>query len=107
MRPQVSKSAIARLCEINADRDASVRLRVAVLGGGCSGFRYDLSLVDAPEPGDVEIGRDGQSVLVDAVSMPFLAGAEIGFEDALVGQRFRIDNPNAVASCGCGTSFAV
>jgi iron-sulfur cluster assembly accessory protein len=104
--PTVTDRAYARLAEI-AEATGTVRpLRVAVEGGGCSGFHYDIKL-DDPAPDDLVLERDGQRVLVDPVSLPFLAGARIDFTDELIGARFVIDNPNASSSCGCGTSFSV
>ena len=74
--------------------------------GGCSGFQYDIRL-DAPSDDDLVLEKDGQQVLVDSVSLPFLAGATIDFSEELIGARFVIENPNASSSCGCGTSFAM
>ncbi len=104
--PKVTDRAFARLAEINAAAAEAKPLRVAVEGGGCSGFQYDIKL-DSPAKGDLVLEKDGQKVLVDAVSLPFLAGATIDFSDELIGARFVIDNPNATSSCGCGTSFSI
>jgi iron-sulfur cluster assembly accessory protein len=82
-------------------------LRVAVEGGGCSGFQYRLDLVDTAEPDDLRIEANGQAALVDAVSVPFLRGSEIAFVDELAGAQFVIRNPNAATSCGCGVSFSI
>ncbi|SMO91140.1 HesB/IscA family protein [Paracoccus laeviglucosivorans] len=103
--PKVTERAFARLAEINADGPARP-LRIAVLGGGCSGFQYDIKL-DAPADDDLVLNGAGQSVVVDPVSLPFLTGAVIDFTDELIGARFVIENPNATSSCGCGTSFAI
>ncbi|MDR9484596.1 MULTISPECIES: HesB/IscA family protein [Sediminimonas] len=103
--PKVTDRAYARLCEIGA-ADQGQALRVAVEGGGCSGFQYDIRL-DQPADDDVVLEKDGQRVVVDSVSMPFLAGATIDFTEELIGARFTIDNPNASSSCGCGTSFSI
>ncbi|MEZ5843750.1 MAG: iron-sulfur cluster assembly accessory protein [Hyphomicrobiaceae bacterium] len=104
---RLSAAAARRIVEIvAAEPDASI-LRVSVEGGGCSGFQYRYDLVAMPEGDDTIIERDGAIVVVDPVSLPFLAGAEIDFVDALIGASFQIRNPNATASCGCGTSFAV
>ncbi len=103
--PKVTDRAFDRLAEIGAG-DAGQALRVAVEGGGCSGFQYDIRL-DAPAPDDLTLEGKGQRVVVDPVSLPFLAGAVIDFADELIGARFVIDNPNATSSCGCGTSFSV
>ena len=82
-------------------------LRVAVNGGGCSGFQYDFSLVAGPEGDDMVIEHSGAMALVDPVSQAYMEGARIDFVDDLIGQSFRIDNPMASASCGCGTSFSI
>jgi len=103
--PKVTPRAFARLAEINAKGPARP-LRVAVAGGGCSGFQYDIRL-DDPAEDDLILQGEGQSVVVDPVSLPFLAGAVIDFTDELIGARFVIDNPNASSSCGCGTSFSI
>ncbi len=84
-----------------------LRLRVAVTGGGCSGFQYNFALDEAQLDEDLVVERDGAKVLIDPVSLDFLAGAEIDFTDDLIGQAFKVNNPNATASCGCGTSFTI
>ena len=104
--PKVTDRAFARLAEINADGEAPKALRVAVEGGGCSGFHYEITL-DEPGDEDLVIEGDGQKVVVDTVSLPFLADAVIDFTDELIGARFVIENPNATSSCGCGTSFSM
>jgi iron-sulfur cluster assembly accessory protein len=104
--PRVTDRAFARLAEINDGADAPQALRVAVEGGGCSGFQYDIRLDNAAED-DLVLEKNGQQVLVDSVSLPFLADATIDFSEELIGARFTIENPNATASCGCGTSFSV
>jgi iron-sulfur cluster assembly accessory protein len=98
--PRVTDRAFARIQEIGGP------LRVAVEGGGCSGFQYDIKL-DVPTEDDLVLQKDGASVLIDPVSLPFLANAEIDFSDELIGARFVVNNPNATASCGCGTSFSI
>lgn len=103
--PKVTDRAFARLAEIEASADGKA-LRVAVEGGGCSGFQYDIRL-DAPQPEDLRLEGGGECVVVDAVSLPFLAGATIDFSDELIGARFVIENPNAASSCGCGISFSM
>ena len=103
--PKVTDRAFARLSEIGAASQGQA-LRVAVEGGGCSGFQYEIKL-DAPEEDDLILEKDGERVLVDQISLPFLAGAVIDFTEELIGARFTIDNPNATSSCGCGTSFAM
>ncbi|AAV95756.1 iron-sulfur cluster assembly accessory protein [Ruegeria pomeroyi] len=103
--PKVTDRAFARLAEIGA-ADQGQALRVAVEGGGCSGFQYEIAL-DAPKSDDLVLEGQGQRVVVDAVSLPFLENAVIDFSEELIGARFVIDNPNATASCGCGTSFSI
>ncbi|NRP11549.1 Iron-sulfur cluster insertion protein ErpA [Aliiroseovarius sp. xm-m-379] len=103
--PTVTQRAFDRLAEIGA-ADQGKALRVAVEGGGCSGFQYDISL-DDPAEGDLILEKDGEKVVVDEMSLPFLANAEIDFTEELIGARFVINNPNATASCGCGTSFSI
>jgi iron-sulfur cluster assembly accessory protein len=98
--PRVTDRAFARIQEIGGP------LRVAVEGGGCSGFQYDIKL-HVPTEDDLVLQKDGASVLIDPVSLPFLADAEIDFSDELIGARFVVNNPNATASCGCGTSFSI
>jgi iron-sulfur cluster assembly accessory protein len=104
--PKVTDRAFARLAEINETTDAPQALRVAVEGGGCSGFQYEIKL-DAPGADDLILEGQGQKVVVDAVSLPFLADAVIDFTEELIGARFTIENPNATSSCGCGTSFSM
>jgi iron-sulfur cluster insertion protein len=102
--PKVTDRAFARLAEIGA---APKALRVAVEGGGCSGFQYDIRLEDGAAEDDLVLEKDGQRVLIDPVSLPFLTDAEIDFSEELIGARFVIRNPNARSSCGCGTSFSI
>ncbi|MBY4891364.1 heme biosynthesis protein HemY [Jannaschia sp. EhC01] len=104
--PKVTDRAFARLAEINEDADTPQALRVAVEGGGCSGFQYEIKL-DTPATDDLVLEGQGQKVVVDTVSLPFLADAVIDFTEELIGARFTIDNPNASSSCGCGTSFSM
>ena len=103
--PKVTDRAFDRLAEIGAGESGQV-LRVAIEGGGCSGFQYDIRL-DAPAEDDLVLEGKGERVVVDSVSLPFLSGAVIDFADELIGARFVIDNPNATSSCGCGTSFSI
>lgn len=103
--PKVTPRAFERLAEIGAAEKGQA-LRVAVEGGGCSGFQYDIGL-DTPRDDDLVLEGSGERVLIDEVSLPFLAGATIDFSEELIGARFVIDNPNATASCGCGTSFSI
>ncbi len=104
--PRVTDRAFARLAEIAETAGAARALRVAVEGGGCSGFQYEITLDDAAAD-DLVLEKDGQRVLVDQVSLPFLSNAVIDFADELIGARFVIQNPNATSSCGCGTSFSI
>lgn len=103
--PKVTERAFARLAEIGAAEQGQA-LRVAVDGGGCSGFQYDIAL-DAPKDDDLVLEGAGQKVVVDSVSLPFLENAVIDFSDELIAARFVINNPNATSSCGCGTSFSM
>lgn len=104
--PKVTDRAYARLAEIIEESGEAKALRVAVEGGGCSGFQYDIRL-DDPAEDDLILEKDGLKVLVDSVSLPFLTDAVIDFTEELIGARFTIENPNATASCGCGTSFSI
>ncbi|TFL19772.1 HesB/IscA family protein [Jannaschia formosa] len=103
--PRVTPRAFERLAEIGA-ADQGKALRIAVEGGGCSGFQYQIDL-DAPAEGDLVLEGEGQKVVVDEVSLLFLENAVIDFTEELVGSRFTIDNPNAASSCGCGVSFSM
>ncbi|MFO6463881.1 HesB/IscA family protein [Jannaschia sp. KMU-145] len=103
--PRVTPRAFERLSEIGA-ADQGKALRVAVEGGGCSGFQYQIELGE-PEEGDLKLEGAGETVVVDEVSLPFLSNAVIDFTEELVGARFTIDNPNAASSCGCGVSFSM
>lgn len=104
--PKVTERAFARLAEINAATGDAKALRVAVDGGGCSGFQYDIKL-DDPAGDDLTLESDGQKVIIDPISLPFLSDATIDFTEELIGARFVIENPNATSSCGCGTSFSM
>lgn len=104
--PRVTDRAFSRISEIAAG-GAPKALRVAVEGGGCSGFQYDITLTETPADDDLVLEKDGARVLIDPVSLPFLANAEIDFTEELIGARFVINNPNATSSCGCGTSFSI
>ena len=103
----MTQSAASRINQIVANEVVNKLLRVSVEGGGCSGFQYKFDLVSGSAPDDIVIERDNARVLVDPVSLEFLQGAEIDFVDDLIGAAFKIRNPNATASCGCGTSFTV
>jgi iron-sulfur cluster insertion protein len=82
-------------------------LRVAVEGGGCSGFQYQMDLVETSNSDDLMVSHDGHSALIDPVSVPFLKGSVVDFVDELAGAQFVIKNPNASSSCGCGVSFSI
>ena len=103
--PKVTPRAFERLAEIGAS-DQGKALRVAVEGGGCSGFQYEIDL-DEPREDDLVLEGAGQKVVVDSISLPFLTNAVIDFSEELIGARFVIDNPNATSACGCGTSFSM
>ncbi|MEQ9638933.1 MAG: iron-sulfur cluster insertion protein ErpA [Alphaproteobacteria bacterium] len=104
----VSASAARRVAElIEAEGRPGLKLRVAVNGGGCSGFQYDFGFDDTVNEDDLVIERDGIAVLVDSVSLDLMAGSEVDYVEDLIGSAFRITNPNATASCGCGTSFSI
>ncbi len=104
--PKVTDRAFARLAEIAEEAGQAQSLRVAVSGGGCSGFQYEITL-DEPAEDDLVMEKSGQKVLIDPVSLPFLENATIDFTEELIGARFTIDNPNASSSCGCGISFSM
>lgn len=89
------------------ESDDGLMLRISVSGGGCSGFQYGFTFDDAINPDDLTFERDGAKVVVDEVSLQLLAGSEVDFVEDLMGAYFKIDNPNASSSCGCGTSFSI
>jgi iron-sulfur cluster assembly accessory protein len=100
--------AAKRVSRILAKEPEGTVLRISVAGGGCSGFQYEYNLVqEKPASDDIVLSKGDAVVLIDSMSLEFMGGAEIDFVDDLIGQAFQIKNPNAVASCGCGTSFAV
>ena len=103
--PKVTPRAFERLSEIGAAAQGQA-LRVAVEGGGCSGFQYEIELDEARDD-DLVLEGAGEKVVIDSVSLPFLTDAEIDFTEELIGARFVINNPNATSSCGCGTSFSM
>ena len=107
MTVTVSERAARRIGEILKGEPAGAMLRVSVEGGGCSGFQYKFDIERSRADDDLLIDRDGATVLIDPVSLDFMAGAEIDFVDDLIGASFRINNPKATASCGCGTSFTI
>jgi iron-sulfur cluster assembly accessory protein len=103
----LSESAARRIRSVSQAEGRDLMLRVAVDGGGCSGFQYSFDLVEAGEPDDIRVERDGSAALVDPVSLPLLVGSEIDFVDELIGAQFRVHNPQAKSSCGCGVSFSL
>jgi iron-sulfur cluster insertion protein len=103
----LSENAARRIKTIAASEGRPLMLRVAVDGGGCSGFQYRFDLVDSVEADDLKVERDGAAALVDVVSLALLKGSEIDFVDELAGAEFRVRNPNAKSSCGCGVSFSI
>ncbi len=103
----VTDRAAARIAAILKAEPAGSMLRVAVEGGGCSGFQYRFAIDASRAPDDIAIEKDGITVLVDSVSAPMLSGSELDFVTELIGQSFQIRNPNATSSCGCGTSFSL
>lgn len=104
--PKVTDRAYAQINTINSAASDVKCLRVAVEGGGCSGFQYEIKL-DDPADDDLVLEKDGIKVLIDPVSLPFLTDAVIDYSQELIGARFVIENPNASSSCGCGTSFSM
>lgn len=104
----LSESATARVAWLLEKEPAGSALRVAVDGGGCSGFQYKMDFVqEPPQPGDTMVEQGGARVLIDEISLPFLEGVVLDYTEALVGSHFEFKNPNATAKCGCGNSFAV
>ncbi len=104
----VTDSAFKRIAFLmEKEGESGVALRIAVNGGGCSGFQYAFSFDDVRNDDDLIIEKDGAAVLIDAMSQLYLAGSEIDFVEDVIGSSFQIRNPNATASCGCGASFAV
>jgi len=103
----ISSRAAKRIVELLNDDQAASLFRVSVEGGGCSGFRYKFELANDTAPDDILIERDGATVAIDPISADFVKGSEIDFVEELIGAHFKITNPNATASCGCGTSFSI
>ena len=107
-RITLTESAARRIAVLREQEQVGdANLRIAVSGGGCSGFQYGLSFDDRTNPDDRVFERDGVGVVVDEVSLDLLAGAEVDFVEDLMGAAFRINNPNAASSCGCGNSFSI
>ena len=107
MKVEMTDAAAKRIATIVAAEPGKTALRIAVEGGGCSGFSSRFDLVGDRDEGDVAIEKDGATVLIDDLSLIYMGGSVIDFVDDLMGQSFQIKNPNAVAACGCGTSFSV
>jgi iron-sulfur cluster insertion protein len=103
----LSPAAARRIQAISQREGRPLMLRVAVEGGGCSGFQYQFDLVDAAQEDDLKVECDGAAAVVDIVSLALLGGSEIDFVDELAGAEFRVRNPNAKSSCGCGVSFSI
>jgi iron-sulfur cluster assembly accessory protein len=103
----MTSSAARRIRQILAGEADKRALRVAVNGGGCSGFQYEFALDAACNDDDLVIEKDGATVIIDKTSLLYMEGSEIDFVDDLIGQAFKVKNPNATSSCGCGTSFSI
>jgi iron-sulfur cluster assembly accessory protein len=103
----ITERAARRIGAILKSEGDGAMLRISVEGGGCSGFQYKFDIERAQASDDLVIARENAIVLVDPSSAPFLAGSEVDFVDDLIGASFRVNNPNATASCGCGTSFSI
>src|SRR5436853_6378564 len=103
----LSERAAKRVAKILSGEPGGTALRITVSGGGCSGFQYGFDFDATRAPTDLVVEREGAVVLIDPVSLPYMEGSEIDFVDDLIGQAFKIHNPNATASCGCGTSFSI
>lgn len=103
----ITDRAVRRIGEILSGEPAGSLLRISVNGGGCSGFSYGFDIEGEPGADDLLLRRDGASVVVDETSLQYLQGSVVDFVDDLIGQSFRIENPQATSSCGCGTSFSI
>ncbi|QYC08938.1 iron-sulfur cluster insertion protein ErpA [Brevundimonas nasdae] len=103
----LAASAAKRLAKLGAAEGKTLLLRVAVDGGGCSGFQYRFELIETAEEDDLHIKADGQTAVIDPMSVPFLKNSQIAYVDELAGAQFVVNNPNASSSCGCGVSFAI
>jgi iron-sulfur cluster assembly accessory protein len=103
----ISERAARRIGKILAAEGEGAMLRISVEGGGCSGFQYKFDVARDRAADDLVITRDGATVVVDPTSVTLLNGSEVDFVDDLIGASFRVNNPNATASCGCGTSFSI
>ncbi len=103
----LTPAAAAQINAVVASEPPGAGLRVAVDGGGCSGFQYEIAIAPAAGADDLVIERDGARLFVDPVSLPFLLGSEVDWVDELIGASFKVKNPNASSSCGCGVSFSI
>jgi iron-sulfur cluster assembly accessory protein len=103
----LSPSAAARVAAIAAKQGKPAILRLSVEGGGCSGFQYQFGMAEAPDGDDIVTETDGVRLVVDPVSLDLVSGCTVDFVESLGGAAFRVENPNATAGCGCGSSFAV
>ncbi len=104
----LSESAARRVAQlIELEGKPGLKLRVSVAGGGCSGFQYGFGLAEEADEGDLVVERDGVEMVIDGMSLMYLAGSEVDYVDEVMGSYFVVRNPNATASCGCGTSFSV
>ena len=103
----MSASAAKQINAIMTKQGVDKLLRVMVEGGGCSGFSYKFDFADSPNKDDLLIERDGARIVIDEISLEFLTGSEIDYANELIGSAFKINNPNATANCGCGTSFSI
>jgi iron-sulfur cluster insertion protein len=103
----ITARAANRICEITADKTDLHALRISVNGGGCSGFQYDFAIANERNDDDLAIEKDGATVLIDSISLGFMTGSTVDFVDDLIGQSFKVQNPLAKASCGCGVSFTI
>lgn len=104
----ITGTAVAKVQElIEEEENADLKLRVYVTGGGCSGFQYGFAFEEVGTEDDAVIEKEGITVLVDALSYPYLVGATLNYEEGLQGSRFQVENPNAASTCGCGSSFSI
>ncbi len=103
----LTEHAAKRILHVLKSESNARLLRLAVNGGGCSGFQYEFSLVASPEDGDLIVERDGATLAVDSAALDLVAGSEVDFIDSLIGASFQVQNPNAKSGCGCGASFSV
>jgi len=104
----LSQSAVRKVRELmSEEQNASLKLRVYITGGGCSGFQYGFAFDEDSADDDTRIERDGVTVIVDPMSFQYLVGAEVDYAEGLEGARFMINNPNATTTCGCGSSFSI